>query len=165
MILLVTPNLRGGECAGALRKATGMDVAVADSLRRATGLLRSNEYVSVVLDQYLLETEGEETSTLMEHLGTAIPVQVNLAISGMDRIVREVRTAVQRRKRQEVIARRAAQESLQSELNSTVTALLLHCDMAIASPGLPPAAVENLQSARELVNKLRTQLHSEATKS
>jgi hypothetical protein len=162
MILLVTPNLRGEECAVAIKEATGREVALADSLQGATGLLRTNEYVGVVLDQYLLETEPDQTSTLMEHLGTAIPVQVNLAVSGMERVVREVRAAVERRAREQTLARRAAQETLQSELNSTLTALLLNCDLAIATPELPSATVEKLQAARALVQKLRTQLRSES---
>ena len=161
MILLVTPNLRGEECAAAIKEATGSEVVLAESLQRATGLLRANEYDSVVLDQYLLETEEEQTSTLMEHLGTAIPVQVNLAVSAMERVVREVRAAVQRRDREQMIARRSAQQALRSELNSTVTALLLDCELAIATPDLPPATAEKLQAARDLVQRLRTQLSAE----
>lgn len=164
MILLVTPSLRSEESAQALKEATGNEVTIADSLRQATTLVRAHEYVSVVLDQYLVETEPAETSTLMEHLGTAIPVQVNLAVSAMDRIVREVRAAVQRRRREQAIARRAAQELLQSELNSTVTALLLQCELALATPDLPPATTEKLRSAHDLVNKLRTQLDAGISK-
>jgi hypothetical protein len=160
MILLVTPNQRGEECAAALREATNDEVEVAQSFERATGLLRAKEYVCVVLDQYLLETEVDQASTLMDHLGSAIPVQVSLAVSGMDRLVREVRAAVQRRQREQLIARRAAQESLRSELNNTVTALLLHCELAIATTGLPPTTAEKLRSTRELIDKLRTQLHT-----
>jgi hypothetical protein len=158
MILLVTPSLRGEESAQALQEATGNEVTVAESLRQATTLLRAHEYVSVVLDQYLVETEPDETSTLMEHLGTAIPVQVNLAVSAMERVIREVRAAIQRRTKEQLIARRAAQETLQSELNSTVTALLLQCELALATPDVPPATSEKLRSARDLVNKLRTQM-------
>jgi len=44
----------------------------------------------------------------LEHLGTSILVPVNLAISGMERLVREVRAALQRRQREEVRARQAA---------------------------------------------------------
>ena len=161
MILLVTPNLKGEDCAAALTEATDSDVEVVQSLQEATSSLRTNEYHSVVLDQYLLETETDQTSTLMEHLGTAIPVQVNLAVSGMERLVREVRAALQRRAREEVVARRAAQEALRNELNSTVTALLLHCELAIANSDLPATAAEKLRTAHELVGKLRTQLHSE----
>jgi hypothetical protein len=160
MILLVTPNLRAEDCAAALRVATGEKTILADSLRRATTLLRADSYLSVVLDQYLMEAEPAETETLMQHLGDAIPVQVNLAICGLDRLVREVRAAVQRRKREEVSARRAAEKTLRSELNGTVTALLLTCELALSTPDLPPPVLEKLRSAHDLVEKLRSQLHS-----
>jgi hypothetical protein len=160
MILLVTPNLRAEDCAAALSEATGEKIALADSLRRATTLLRADSYLSVVLDQYLLEAEPAETETLMQHIGDAIPVQVNLAICGLDRLVREVRAAMQRRQREEVAARRGAEKSLHSELNSTVTALLLTCELALSTPDLPPAVLEKLRSAHALVEKLRNQLQS-----
>jgi hypothetical protein len=161
MILLVTPNLRAEECAAALREATGEEITLADSLRRATTRLRAESYLSVVLDQYLLEAEPSETETLMQHLGEAIPVQVNLAICGLDRLVREVRAALQRRKREEVSARGAAQKTLYSELNGTVTALLLTCELALSTPDLPPPVLEKLHSAHDLVEKLRSQLREE----
>jgi hypothetical protein len=161
MILLVTPNLRAEDCAAALREATGAEITLAESLRRATTLLRANSYLSVVLDQYLLEAEPEETETLMQHLGDAVPVQVNLAICGLDRLVREVRASVQRRKREEISARRTAQKILHSELNGAVTALLLTCELALSAPDLPPPVLEKLQSAHDLVEKLRSQLREE----
>lgn len=164
MILLVTPNMKGEECAAALTEATGNEVEVAQSLQQATSSVRANEYDCVVLDQYLLETEPDQTGTLMEHLGTAIPVQVNLAVSSKERLVREVRAAVQRRAREQRIAGRAAREALHNELNSTVTALLLECELAIATPDISEAAVAKLRTAHDLVEKLRTQLHSEIGK-
>jgi hypothetical protein len=160
MILLVTPSERASECAAALHEATGEEVVVAESLARATTLLRAECYLAVVLDEYLLETEPHEAGTTLEHLGTAIPVQVNLAISGMERLVREVRAAMQRRQREEVKARQAAVGRLHSELNGTVTALLLSIELALETPGLPAAANEKLQSVHELVKKLRKQLES-----
>jgi len=87
-------------------------------------------------------------------------VQVNLAISGMERLVREVRAALHRRQREEVRARYAAIGRLHSELNDTVTALLLSSELALEASGLPPAASEKLQSVHELVEKLRRQLVS-----
>jgi hypothetical protein len=98
MILLVTPSERASGCAAALHKATSEDVVVAGSLARATTFLRTESYIAVVLDQHLLETEPQEAETVLEHLGTAIPVQVNLAISGMERLVREVRAAGSRKR-------------------------------------------------------------------
>jgi hypothetical protein len=160
MILLVTPSDRASECAAALHGATGEEVALAESLTRATTFLRMEDYLAVVLDQYLLEPEPDEAATMVQHLGTAIPVQVNLAISGMERLVREVRAAVQRRQGEEVRARRAAIGQLQSELNGTVTALLLSIELALEVSGLPPAAAEKIESVHELVKKLRCQLEN-----
>ena len=160
MILLVSPIDRANECARALHENTGEEVVVAEDLRRAAALLRSNSYLAVVLDQHLLETEPDEIDTAMQHLGTAIPVQVNLAISGLDRLVREARAAVERRKREEAAARRAAVGALHSELNGPLTALLLECELALKVPGLPATAAEKLHSAHELVNQIRVQLET-----
>ena len=114
----------------------------------------------MVLDQFLLETEPHETDSVMDHLGAAIPLQLNLAICSADRLVREVRAAVHRQRREEVTARRAAVITLQSELNGTVTALLLSCELALGAPDLTEEAVEKLQTTYGLVKRLRTQLES-----
>ncbi len=160
MILFVTPSERATECAAALREATGEEIAVAESLARASTLLRAECYLAVVLDQYLLEAEPHQAETTLEHLGTAILVQVNLAISGRERLVREVRAAVQRRQREEARARKAALAKLHSELNGTVTALLLSSELALGTSNLPAGAAEKFQSVHALVKKLRTQLES-----
>src|SRR5882672_3331669 len=113
MILVVTPNMAANECAETLRDATSEQIVMASSLREAATRLRTEGYLAVVLDQYLLETEPEEAETVMRHLGTAIPLPVNLAISGAARLGREVRAVVQRRQREEAAARRAAVITLQ----------------------------------------------------
>ena len=163
MILLVTPSVRASECAAALNEGTDAEVVVTDSLARATMLLRANYYQAVVFDQYLLETEPHEWEKTLAHLDTAIPVQVNLAITGKERLVREVRAAMQRRQREEAGARQVAIGKLHSELNDTVTALLLSSELALETEDLPPAAAEKLQSVHELVKKLRRQLEGEPT--
>jgi hypothetical protein len=158
MILFVTSSERAAECASALEEATGEKIVVAESLARATTLLRAQCYLAVVLDQYLLETEAQEGESALEHLGTAIPVQVNLAVSGMERLVREVRAAVKRRRHEEVRARQAVLGMLRSELNGTITALLLSSELALETPALPAAAAEKLKSVHELVKKLQKDL-------
>jgi len=160
MILLVTPSERALECAAALNKATGEGVLVAESLVRATTLLRVEGYLAVVLDQNLLEARPQEAATTFEHLGSAIPVHVNFGISGIERMVRDVRAAVQRRQREEVGVRQAVIGKLYGALNGTVTALLLSSELALETPGLPPATAEKLQSVYEMVKRLRKQLES-----
>ena len=160
MILLVTPSERAAECGAALREAIGEEFVIAENLVRATVLLRAEFYLAVVFDQYLLESEPDEAANAIGHLGTAILVQVNLAISGMDRLVREVRAAVKRQRREEVTARQTAIGKLQGELSGTVTALLLSTELAMETPDLPPAAAEKLRSVLKLVQQLRRQLES-----
>jgi hypothetical protein len=160
MILLVSPIARANQCARALQENIGEEVVVAENLRQAATWLRSESYLAVVLDQHLLETEPDEIDTAMQHLGTAIPVQVNLAITGLDRLMREVRAAVERRKREEAAARKAAVGTLHSELSGPLTALMLECELTLKVPGLPPAAAEKLHSAHKLVKKIRAQLEA-----
>jgi hypothetical protein len=76
-------------------------------LQEGATRLREQTYSAAVIDQFLLETEPEESDQMIEHLGTAFPVYVNFAVTGMDRLLREVRSALHRRKREESAARRA----------------------------------------------------------
>ena len=160
MILLVSQIGRANQLARALQENSGEEVVVAENLHQAATCLRSDSYLAVLLDQHLLETEPDEIDTVMQHLGPAMLVQVNLAISGLDRLVREVRAALERRKREEVAARRAVVGALHSELNGPLTALLLECELTLKVPGLPPAAAEKLHSAHGLVKKIRSQLET-----
>lgn len=162
MILLVTQSSRAHECAEAMRRTVHEEVIVTDSLGKAANLLRAESYLAVVLDLCMLETEPHESDTVTQLLGTAIPVYVNLAISGLDRLVREVRSAVLRRKREEQAARLAALGALHHELNDTITSLILSCELALETPGLPAQAVDRLQAAHELVRKLKDQLEGQA---
>jgi hypothetical protein len=158
MILLVTPSTCGKECVKALTQATGEQVVVAETLRHAATALHNEAYRCVVFDQYLLEAEPSETEALMQHLGLAMPVQVNFGITGMDRLVREVRAALARREREESAARIAAEQTLHCELTGTLTALLLSCELALSSPELPTGAQEKMRAAHDLVLKLRDKL-------
>jgi hypothetical protein len=136
---------------------------IADNLLRATTLLRRDFYTAAVFDQSLAETEPHETDTALDHLGPAIPVQINLAISGTERLVREVRAAIRLRKHEEATAREVAARFLYGELNNTLTTLLLDCELALETTGLPPAATERLASVHETAQKLRSQLETSQT--
>jgi hypothetical protein len=133
MILLVTPSARGQECAQSLQAATGHPAPVAATLQTAVSQLRSREYSAAVIDQCLLEMEPDESEQMLQHLGTAVPVYVNCAISGVERVVREVRTALSRRQREEQAARDSAEQAIWNELKESVTAILLSCDLALSS--------------------------------
>jgi len=155
MILLVTPSLRAQECATTLQQATGEVARVASNLRQGSSQLRSEEYSAVVIDQSLLEAEPAEGDLILQHIGTAIPVPINFAICGIERVVREVRAALCRRKREVMVARQSAEESLRSELKGTVTALLLSCEMALAVPDLSASAMSKLHAVHDLAREIR----------
>src|SRR5580693_9610951 len=130
MILLITPSANGPQCAEILLSGTGMETHWAQTLQEAATRLREQTYSAAVIDQFLLETDPDESDQMIEHLGTAFPVYVNFAVTGMERLVRDVRSALHRRKREETAARRAVEDQMRSEMGETVTALLLSCELA-----------------------------------
>jgi hypothetical protein len=158
MILLITASARGQQCADALTAATGRQTHWAQNLQEASTRLREQTYSAAVIDQFLLETEPDECDQMIEHLGTAFPVYINFAVTGMDRLVREVRSALHRRKREEATARRAVVEQMHCEMRETLTALLLSCELAMSVPDVPGPAVERIRSIDNLARELRLQL-------
>jgi hypothetical protein len=109
----------------------------------------------VVIDQFLLETEPDECELMLTHLASAVPVYVNCGTSGAERIAREVRSALSRRQREEQAARRSAEQAIWSELNESITAMLLSCDLALSSAGMPAAAAEKIRAARDQAAHIR----------
>ena len=76
----------------------------------------------------------------------------------MDRVVREVRAALHRRKREVLLARQGAEQSLRNELKGTITALLLSCEMALQTPDLHAAAEAKMRTVYELTREMRAKL-------
>ena len=160
MLLVITPSAKARGCAQAIQQVTSEETHVAATLSQAMSQLRAQEYVAILIDQAFLETEPVESDMVLEHIGAAIPVHVNFAISGMDRVIRELRAALQRRKKDVVHARHTAKEGLRNELKGTMTALLLSCEMALCVPD-PQSAAEaktKMRTVYELAQELRAKL-------
>lgn len=158
MILLITSSADGSRCAEALYGATGQETHWAKSLQEAATRLREQSYSAAVIDQFLLETEPEESDQMLEHMGTAFPVYVNFAITGMERLVREVRWALHRRKREEAVARRAIAEQMNSEMRETLTAMMLSCELAMTLPDVSGPAAEKIRAIDDLARAMRLRL-------
>jgi signal transduction histidine kinase len=158
MILLITPSSSGPQCAEALYAATGQETHWAQSLQEAATCLREQSFSAAVIDQFLLETEPEESDQMIEHLGTAFPVYLNFAVTGMERLLREVRSALHRRKREESAARRSVAEQMNSEMRETLTAMLLSCELAMSVPDVPSPVVEKIRTIDNLARELRLRL-------
>lgn len=158
MILLITPQSRGPELAAELLAATSQETHLAQTVQAASTRLRENSYSAAVIDQFLLETEPEESDQMIEHLGTAFPVYINFAVTGLDRLVRDVRSALHRRRREEAAARRAVVEQMHSEMRETLTAMLLSCELAMSVPDVPSPAAEKIRAIDILARELRLRL-------
>ncbi|MBV9572500.1 MAG: hypothetical protein JOY93_00490 [Acidobacteriales bacterium] len=158
MILLITSSSRAVECANFIHEATGEAAQVASSLRNATTQLRLAEFSAVVVDQSLVDSDPDDSERVLQHMGTAIPVYVNFAVSGVERVARELRTAMQRYKKEIEAARQSAQQAMRNDLKGPVTALLLSCELTLQTPGLPASAQVKLRSIYELARELRAKL-------
>jgi hypothetical protein len=158
MILLITPSARGQQCADSLQATTGEETRWAQNLQEATTSLREGTYSAAVIDQFLLETEPQESEQMLEHLGTAFPVYINFAVTGMERLVRETRSALHRRQREEAAAKHAVKEQMRSEMCETLTAMLLSCELAMSVPDVPMPAAEKIRAIDSLARDLRLRL-------
>jgi hypothetical protein len=71
-------------------------------LQAAVARLREQEFSTVVIDQCLIEAEPDESELILQHLGAAFPGYVNCAVSGIERVVREVSSAFAKRRSREI---------------------------------------------------------------
>jgi hypothetical protein len=160
MILLVTSSNRRVECGTALEQAIGESVEVCETVRKAISMLRNNEYSAVVMDDPMVEVETEALESLLNNIGLAVPVYVNLAVSNAERIARELRQAMRRNRESRMIAVRAAESQLRSEIRDAITGILLSTELAIRTPEMPVDAQEKLTSVCQLASNIRSRLES-----
>jgi len=158
MILLITPAKQVLDCARDIEEGISEAVQTVSSLSEATTRLRTQEYSVVVVDQFLIETEPDEGEAVLQHIGTALPLQINFAITGTERVIREVRSALHRREREALLARQEAQQALRNELKDTVTALLLSCEVVLQQPNLSEAAQGKMRAVYDLAQNVRSKL-------
>jgi hypothetical protein len=162
MLLVITPFAKARGCAQAIQEVTSEETHVVATSSQALAQLRAREYVAVLIDHAFLETEPVESDMVLEHIGTAVPVHVNFAINGMERVVRELRAALHRHKKQVLRMRQEVQQALRNELKDTITALLLSCEMALQVPDLHSAAEGRMRTVHALAHEMRLKLEGVA---
>jgi hypothetical protein len=158
MILLIWSSDRAQDCARAIERAFQRQVRVVSDLQQACEHLLTEEYSAVLIDQWITEVEPGQADFLFHHLGTAAPVFVNFGISGVERIVRELRAALNRRGRETMLARHNARIALRNELKDEVTALLLSCGIALSEPGPDETTLTRLRCINEVANRIKDKL-------
>lgn len=161
-ILLVTGIEGAANCAEAVAKQLGMEVAVAVGRKDALGLLRQSEFAAVVVDETLAVCDPAAAEAIWERSGLAIPMQINLALSGAARLVREIRAALHRREREQSLARRAAAAAIETEIKSTVAGLLLQSELALSGSDAASPVGQRLRIVADLAGDLRRRLAAPA---
>jgi Flp pilus assembly protein TadB len=157
-ILMVTGIEGARNCADVVGTQLGMDVEVAAGRKDALSALRRREFLAIVVDETLAECDPAAAEKICEHSGLAIPLQVNFAVSGAARLIREIRAALHRREREQALARRAAAAAIEAELKTTVAGLLLHSQLALNGSEVPGPVADRLRVVADLAGILRQQL-------
>jgi DNA-binding NtrC family response regulator len=157
-ILLVTGIEGAKNCAEVLAAGLRMEVKVAMGRKEALAALRRREFTAVVVDESLADCDPAAAEAIWEQAGLAIPVQINFALSGVARLIREIRAALHRREREQALARRAAAAAIETELKSTLAGLLLHSQLALKGGEVPQPVAEKLRMVADLASSLRQQL-------
>ena len=157
-VLLVTGIAGAENCAAVIAKQFNLAVETASGRKDALAALRRRSYSIVVLDSSLIENATGDPDAVFKQSGLAIPLEINFAISGCGRLVREIRAALSRRQLEQAAAERAAASSLESNLRDTVAGLLLQSQLALAEPAVPPQLADKLKLMAELAGSLRKKL-------
>ena len=158
MVLLITDSPSASECARLLASTTHAKAEVAADMRTALHRLREKEYGAVVLDDSMAETGSAQLDVLHKHLGMAVPVFVNFAISAKERVVRDVATALRRVATEKQFVRRSVEWELRSQLKADLTGILLSAQQALGTDGLPAEAETKLKNVCELADRMRLRL-------
>jgi len=157
-ILIVTGVEGARNCAAVVGAQLGLEVEVADGRKAALAALRRREFAAVVVDETMAECDPSAAEAIWDHAGLAIPMQINFALSGAARLIREIRAALHRRDREQSLARRAATVAIETELKSTVAGLLLHSQLALSGSDISSPVTERLRVVADLAGNLRQQL-------
>ncbi len=157
-ILMVTGIEGARNCAAQVTAQLGIEVDVADGRRSALSALRHKEFAAVVVDDSLAECDPAAAETIWERAGLAIPLQINFALSGAARIIREIRAALHRREREQAVARRAATVEIEFAVKETISGLWLHSQLALSERGVPHPVADKLRVVADLAGALRQKL-------
>jgi hypothetical protein len=157
-LLMITSILGAENCAAVLANQLGFSVEIVANRKEGLARLRRHEYTIVVVDDAVAESDPEGAELLWKHAGLAVPLQINFAISGTARLVREVRAVLSRREQEQALAMRAAAVAVESDLRDTVTGLILHSQLALSEPSLTPELSAKLKTVAELAGNLKQRL-------
>ena len=159
-VLMVTGIEGARNCAALVSAQLDMEVEVAEGRKSALAAMRRREFVAIVVDETIAECDPATGEAIWERAGLAIPLQINFALSGAARLIREIRAALHRREREQTLARRAAAAAIEAELKTTVAGLLLHSQLALSGSEVSSPVADKLRVVADLAGSLRQQLNA-----
>ena len=157
-ILLIAPESAALPIADALRHDLRAEVETTPSRRAALATLRRNDFALILIDENLATADSASADLLYQSAGGASVAELNLALSSAARVVRQARAALVRRAQDLAQAQAAAAAALHSELNTTLSGILLESQLALreATPEQTPRLRHLVHLARELRDRLRS---------
>ena len=161
MILLIWSSERAQDCARSIESTFQQPVKVVSSLQEACRSLQAEEFAAVLVDQWASEVEPGQADYLVHHLGGAVPVFVNFGVSGLERIMRELRAALNRRGRETLLAEQNARIVVWNSFKDDVTALLLCCGVILEDATLSPGLTVRIQTIEAIARRMKERLHAE----
>lgn len=160
-ILLVSASAKAEGCASFLSKRLNASIEIVANRRSALATLRRNEFQVVMVDADLAMQYPDGADLFWQHSGLALPILFRMPAEDCSVLLREVRAGLARREREQQLARRAVTASLEAELKSSVTGILLESELALREPGLSPVLERRLRHLTELATSLRDRLRPE----
>ena len=157
-ILLISAMSGVENCALNLSHQLNFPVDFAPDRKEGIATLKRKRYSVVVVDESIAEADARGAEVLWRYTSLAVPMQVNFALSGTARLARDIRAALSRREQEQALAMRAAASTIESQLKSTVTGLLLQSQLALAEPAISGNVATKLRLVVELAGNLRVQL-------
>jgi hypothetical protein len=155
-ILIIAREESAQMAADLLRQELAIPVEITPNRRAGLAALRRAEYSLILLDEALASADEETTESLYEKALATPVLELSFALSNSQRILRQVRSAFARRVKDQTLAQTAAKLSLQNELKSSLTGLLLESELALREA--PPSNSAKLRHVVELAGSLRDRL-------
>ncbi|WP_263408711.1 hypothetical protein [Terriglobus tenax] len=160
-ILLVSASARAEDCATFLSRRINTAIEVVTNRRSALATLRRHEFQVVMVDAELATQYPDGADLFWQHAGLALPILFRMPAEDCSQLLREVRSGLARREREQQLARRLVSASLEADLKSSVTGILLESELALREPGISPVLERRLRHLAELASTLRDRLRPE----
>jgi hypothetical protein len=158
MILLIWASQRAADCAKAIEQTFQQPVKCVSTLAQGCTSLQEEEFAAVLVDPWIADADPVQADYLIHHLGGAALVFVNFAISGVERVLREVRAAFHRHSREVMLAHENARILLWDTLKDDLTAILLCCGVIREDPAISGGVEVRVKTIEEIACRMKDKL-------